>query len=94
MTQEKLAEFVAAQDEVYALVRSELMAGRKETHWIWFIFPQLTGLGFSPMARKFGIASKSEAKTYLDHQTLGPRLRECTELMLAAPTREIWSILG
>jgi len=73
----KLAEFVKAQDAVYDQVLGELAAGRKETHWIWFIFPQLAGLGSSPMARKFGIASKAEAQSYLEHGVLGPRLREC-----------------
>lgn len=92
-TEAKLDEFVAAQDEVYDEVRRELAAGRKETHWIWFIFPQMIGLGFSPMAQKFGIASKAEAQSYLKHEVLGPRLRECTQLMLAQSDRSIGSIL-
>jgi uncharacterized protein (DUF1810 family) len=82
-TAAKLAEFVAAQDAVYAEVIDELTHGRKRTHWIWFIFPQMSGLGSSPTARKFGIASASEAQSYLKHGVLGPRLRECTRLMLA-----------
>jgi uncharacterized protein (DUF1810 family) len=61
---------------------------------MWFIFPQLAGLGSSPLAQKFGIASKAEALSYLDHEVLGPRLRECTRLMLAAPTNDIGSILS
>ncbi len=93
-TETKLAEFVAAQEEVYDRVRRELAAGRKETHWIWFIFPQMIGLGFSSMSRKFGIASKAEARSYLKHDILGPRLRECTQLMLAQSGRSIGSILG
>jgi len=89
-----LAEFVAAQNAAYDQVLRELAAGRKETHWIWFIFPQATGLGFSAMSRRFGIASRAEAQSYLRHDVLGPRLRECTELMLASPSRDIRSILG
>lgn len=92
-TATKLAEFDAAQDAVYDRVVRELTAGRKETHWMWFIFPQLAGLGSSPLAQKFGIASKAEARSYLNHQVLGPRLRECTRLMLAAPTSDIGSIM-
>ena len=90
----KLADFVAAQDAVYDQVISELKAGRKRTHWIWFIFPQMIGLGFSAMSQRFGIASKSEAKEYLRHVVLGPRLRECTQLLLDLPSRNISDILG
>jgi len=90
----RLAEFVAAQDRVYYQVLRELAAGRKETHWIWFIFPQISGLGFSEMSQKFGIASKAEAQQYLADSILGLRLRECTELMLASPHRDIRAILG
>jgi len=93
-TEARLAEFVAAQNPVYDEVRRELAAGRKETHWIWFIFPQMAGLGFSPMSQRFGIASKAEAQSYLRHNVLGPRLRECTQLILALPNRDIGSILG
>ena len=89
-----LAEFVAAQDPVYDQVRRELTAGLKETHWIWFIFPQLSGLGQSSMSRKFALASKAEARKYWEHPVLGPRLRECTQLLLASPNRSIASILG
>ncbi|MCR4296148.1 MAG: DUF1810 domain-containing protein [Elusimicrobia bacterium] len=90
----KLAEFAAAQDEVYADVLRELAAGRKESHWIWFIFPQLTGLGHSSMSERFGLASKAEARTYLEHPVLGARLRECTRLLLALPSRDLRAILG
>jgi uncharacterized protein (DUF1810 family) len=90
----RLAEFVAAQDPVYDEVLRELAAGRKETHWIWFIFPQLAGLGQSSMSKKFALASKAEARSYLEHPVLGPRLRECTRLMLASPNRSIAAILG
>ena len=92
--EEKLGQFVAAQEGVYGDVVRELTAGRKRSHWIWFIFPQMAGLGFSQMARKFGIESKEEAIGYLKHDVLGPRLRECTRLMLAAPHRDIGSIMG
>jgi len=93
-TETRLAEFVAAQNRVYDQVLSELTTGRKETHWIWFIFPQISGLGFSGMSRKFGITSRAEAQSYLRHDVLGPRLRACTNLMLASPHRDIRSILG
>jgi uncharacterized protein (DUF1810 family) len=90
----QLAEFLTAQDAVYDDVRRELGVGRKETHWIWFIFPQLAGLGLSSMSQKFGLSSKADALTYLDHSVLGPRLRECTELMLRLSNRPIDQILG
>lgn len=93
-TSDKFQEFVNAQELVYAQVRSELAAGRKQTHWIWFIFPQLAGLGTSGMAQKFGISSKAEARSYLEHAVLGTRLRECTRLMLAVPHGDIRSIMG
>ncbi|HXI73184.1 MAG TPA: DUF1810 domain-containing protein [Verrucomicrobiae bacterium] len=92
-TEAKLTEFVAAQNQVYDQVLQELKAGRKETHWIWFIFPQIAGLGSSAMARKFSIASRSEARSYLRHQLLGSRLRECTQLMLRLPDQNIEGIL-
>jgi uncharacterized protein (DUF1810 family) len=90
----QLAEFVTAQDAVYDDVRRELAAGRKETHWIWFIFPQLAGLGLSSMSQKFGLSSKADALAYLEHGILGPRLRECTQLMLKLSNRPIDQILG
>jgi uncharacterized protein (DUF1810 family) len=93
-TSAKFNEFVAAQDPVYADVLRELSAGYKQTHWMWFIFPQLAGLGSSQLARKFSIASLEEARDYLDHAMLGPRLRECTRLVLASPGDKIESILG
>ncbi|MFI5348655.1 MAG: DUF1810 domain-containing protein [Elusimicrobiota bacterium] len=93
-TEAKLAEFVAAQDAVYDEVRRELAAGLKETHWIWFIFPQLAGLGQSSISRKFALASQAEARRFWEHPVLGPRLRECTQLLLASPKRSIAAILG
>jgi uncharacterized protein (DUF1810 family) len=82
-----LRRFVEAQAGVYAQARDELAAGRKQSHWMWFVFPQLRGLGRSAMAHRYGIASRAEAVAYLDHPLLGTRLVECTGLMLAAPQR-------
>jgi uncharacterized protein (DUF1810 family) len=93
-TETKLAEFVAAQQSVYGQVVCELEAGKKQSHWMWFIFPQLAGLGSSHMAWKFAIASVDEAKAYLQHPILGPRLMECTRLMLAAADNDVSAILG
>jgi uncharacterized protein (DUF1810 family) len=90
----KFAEFVAAQNPVYDRVLRELKAGRKVRHWMWFIFPQLAGLGSSHMAQKFAISSLGEARNYLEHAILGPRLRDCTGLMLAIPQGDIGTILG
>ena len=91
---DKLAEFVAAQEQVYTEVRRELARGHKRTHWIWFIFPQMAGLGFSAMSLRFGIGSRAEARAYLDHPVLGARLRECTRLMLAVPHNDIDEVMG
>jgi uncharacterized protein (DUF1810 family) len=76
-----LQRFVDAQDRVYGIVLDELRVGRKRSHWIWFVFPQLQGLGRSSTAIRYGISSLAEARAYLDHQVLGPRLRECTRLV-------------
>jgi uncharacterized protein (DUF1810 family) len=89
-----LQRFVDAQNPVYEAVRTELRSGRKKTHWMWFVFPQITGLGFSQMARKFAIASLAEATAYLDHPVLGPRLAECTGLVNAVEGRPIEQIFG
>jgi uncharacterized protein (DUF1810 family) len=89
-----LQRFVDAQAPVYPLVLTELRQGRKQSHWIWFIFPQLAGLGHSPTAQRFAIASREEALAYLGHDVLGPRLRECTALVNAIPGRTIRDILG
>ena len=78
-----LERFVAAQDGVYDGALRELRAGRKTGHWIWFIFPQLVGLGRSEMSRLYGIASLEEARAYMDHPVLGLRLRECVGAVLA-----------
>lgn len=89
-----LERFVDAQDSVYDAVRRELQAGRKSTHWIWFVFPQLRGLGQSETARYYGIASAAEARAYLEHAILGARLRECVELVLRIDGRSARAIFG
>ena len=89
-----LQRFVDAQAPLYPRVLAELRQGQKQSHWIWFIFPQLAGLGHSPMARRFAIASREEAVAYLEHEILGPRLRECTALVNAVEGRTIREILG
>jgi uncharacterized protein (DUF1810 family) len=89
-----LQRFVDAQAPVYERVRAELRQGQKQSHWMWFIFPQIKGLGTSPLAQKFAIASRAEAEAYLDHPVLGPRLRECTRLVTDVPDRAIDDILG
>lgn len=78
-----LQRFVAAQDPVYAQVKTELAAGAKTSHWMWFVFPQLKALGRSGTARHFGIASLDEAQAYARHPLLGARLRECGRILLA-----------
>ena len=94
MDDHDLQRFVAAQQGVIEAVRDELRAGRKRSHWMWFVFPQLKGLGFSAMAQHYGIASLDEARAYLAHPVLGARLRECCALMLAVPGRSAHEILG
>jgi uncharacterized protein (DUF1810 family) len=90
-----LERFVAAQAGVYPGVVEELRRGRKVGHWIWFIFPQVAGLGRSAMSEHYAIGSLAEARAYLSHPTLGPRLRACAELLLAAPAgRSAADILG
>lgn len=90
----KLADFVAAQDPVYEQVRRELAAGRKQSHWMWFIFPQLAGLGQSALSRRFALASLEEARQYWAHPVVGPRLRECTELALGCGRQDAHAIFG
>ncbi|WP_370196385.1 DUF1810 domain-containing protein [Aurantimonas sp.] len=89
-----LERFVAAQAPVYAQALGELQAGRKRSHWMWFVFPQLQGLGHSDMARHFGIASLDQARAYLRHPVLGPRLVACTEAVLAHGDRSLGAIFG
>jgi uncharacterized protein (DUF1810 family) len=77
-----LARFVEAQRPIYQQALSELRAGDKRSHWMWYIFPQIAGLGRSPAAQLYAIADEAEARAYLAHPVLGPRLRECTDAML------------
>jgi uncharacterized protein (DUF1810 family) len=89
-----LHRFIGAQQPVYEDVLAELRAGRKSSHWMWFIFPQIRGLGFSPMAQRYAIASLDEARAYLAHPLLGARLRECSALVAAVQGRSAHQIFG
>src|SRR5687768_8041893 len=89
-----LDRFVTAQTPVFADVLAELKAGRKRSHWMWFVFPQHRGLGHSSMATFYGIASLSEASTYLAHKVLGPRLELCTRTVLRHPDESLHQIFG
>jgi len=89
-----LRRFVDAQNSCFESVCSELQDGFKRGHWIWFIFPQIKGLGHSPTAQKFAISSRQEAEAYLRHPILGPRLRECTRLVNLIEGRSISGIFG
>jgi uncharacterized protein (DUF1810 family) len=89
-----LQRFVDAQDSCYAQVRSELVAGEKRSHWMWFVFPQIQGLGSSGMAQRFAVSGLEEAKAYLAHPLLGSRLRECTALVNALANRAVDDIFG
>jgi uncharacterized protein (DUF1810 family) len=93
-TPDDLQRFVDAQGPTWAAARAELAAGRKRTHWMWFVFPQLRGLGRSETARHFGIGSRDEAVAYLAHPVLGPRLRECVDLVLATERLSAHDIFG
>ena len=90
----QLQRFVAAQNPVYQQVCVELAAGEKTGHWMWFVFPQLKGLGHSALAQHFGIASRAEAQAYWQHPVLGPRLRECIERVLAIEGKTALDIFG
>jgi uncharacterized protein (DUF1810 family) len=89
-----LQRFVAAQEPVFSTALAELRAGRKRTHWMWFIFPQLRGLGRSPTATYYGILSLDEARAYLAHPVLGPRLDLCTSAVLGVEGRTLHEIFG
>src|SRR6476469_5112975 len=89
-----LERFVAAQAPVWHDVQSELQAGRKQTHWMWFVFPQLAMLGRSSMARHYGLSGLDEAKAYLAHPVLGPRLVECCRQLLQLQGRDPVAICG
>jgi uncharacterized protein (DUF1810 family) len=88
----QLQRFVVAQAPIYASVVAELRRGSKESHWMWFVFPQLKGLGLSSMAQRYAIGSKAEAVAYSEHPTLGPRLLECTRLVNALRERTLSEI--
>jgi uncharacterized protein (DUF1810 family) len=89
-----LRRFVDAQEPAYGAVLAELSDGRKRSHWMWFVFPQLRGLGRSPTAQHFGISSRDEARAYLAHDVLGPRLRECARLASAVEGRSAAQVFG
>ena len=89
-----LERFVTAQKPVFETVLAELRAGRKRSHWMWFIFPQLAGLGRSSTAQFYGIASLDEARAYLAHKLLGPRLELCTRTVLASESPSLHAIFG
>lgn len=89
-----LKRFLEAQNPLYPRVKAELRSGQKTGHWMWFIFPQLRGLGRSPMANEYGISSREEALAYLQHPILGERLRECTRLVHSVEGRSVNEIFG
>lgn len=90
----QLQRFVRAQDAVYPAVLEELRSGRKRSHWMWFIFPQISGLGHSEMARTYAIASLDEARAYLAHPVLGTRLRECSRLVAQTTGKSVEDLFG
>jgi uncharacterized protein (DUF1810 family) len=94
MTDSDLIRFLDAQDQIYAQVIEELTSGRKQTHWMWFIFPQLVGLGRSAMAQHYAIRDLDQARRYLADSILGPRLRQVVKLMLDQKQKSVFEILG
>ena len=94
MAASDLDRFVAAQADIYAQALAELAAGRKQSHWMWFVFPQIAGLGRSPTATFYAIANAAEARAYLAHPLLGPRLVACTQAVLAHRDRSAEAIFG
>ncbi|GAC1610749.1 MAG: DUF1810 domain-containing protein [Mycobacteriales bacterium] len=89
-----LQRFVTAQDQVYGDVLAELRAGDKTSHWMWFVFPQLAGLGRSPTAQRYAMADLAEARDYLAHPLLGARMRECAETLLDLETSDAVTVFG
>ena len=94
MTNSSLERFVDAQDGLYETALAEIRSGRKSSHWMWFIFPQLAGLGSSSMAAYYSIKDLNEARAYLDHSVLGPRLIECAEAVMAVEAKSAHEIFG
>ena len=94
MTDFDLERFVAAQDPVLAQVRRELTDGRKRSHWMWFVFPQVAGLGFSPLAQRYAISGLDEARAYLAHPVLGPRLVEAARVLTGLPGGDPVAVFG
>lgn len=90
----ELGRFVEAQAGMYEQVCAELRAGRKKSHWMWFVFPQIRGLGSSPMAVRYAISGMEEARAYLEHPVLGPRLRECAGIVCGVQGRTVEEIFG
>lgn len=89
-----LARFVEAQRDTYGVAIAEIRSGRKRSHWMWFVFPQIAGLGVSPSSRRYAIRSRAEAQAYLSHPVLGPRLRACIEAVLALEGASALDIFG
>jgi uncharacterized protein (DUF1810 family) len=89
-----LKRFVQAQEGVYERALAEIRAGRKRSHWMWYIFPQIDGLGYSATTKRYSIKSAAEAEAYLSHAVLGPRLRECCEAALGVTGRSATEIFG
>jgi uncharacterized protein (DUF1810 family) len=89
-----LNRFVQAQEGVYERALAEIKSGRKRSHWMWYIFPQFDGLGFSPTAQLYAIKSVAEAEAYLSHPVLGPRLKECAEAVLSTQGRTAHEVFG
>lgn len=94
LTTQGLQRFVQAQDLVYESVCNELSLGEKTSHWMWFVFPQLKGLGQSPIAKHYGLESATEAREFWEHPVLGPRLKECIQLVLAQPNTSVRDVFG
>ncbi len=89
-----LSRFVAAQDGIYDVTLSEIRSGRKRSHWMWFVFPQIAGLGASPMSTRYAIASADEARAYLGHPVLGARYRECVGALQRLPESDAEKVFG
>lgn len=89
-----LARFVAAQDGIYDVALSEIRGGSKRSHWMWFVFPQIAGLGSSPISKRYAIASADETRAYLDHPVLGARYRECVDTLQRLPGSSAEKVFG